>query len=41
MSNPTESDMPIRLVMSPGSLEVKVRRKGQGHGKENNNLKGN
>ena len=30
MSNPTESDMSIRLVMSPGPLEVKVRRKGQG-----------
>ena len=26
--------MPIHLVMSPGSLEVKVRLKGQGHGKK-------
>ena len=34
MSNPTKSDMPIHLVMSPGSLEVKVRLKGQGHGKK-------
>ena len=40
MSNPTKSDMPIPLVMSPGSLEVKVRLKGQGHGKKNDNLKG-
>ena len=39
MSIPTKSDMPNRLVMFLGSLEVKFRLKGQGHAKKKEKLK--